>query len=609
MNFHKMKISFSKLKKAVIIFLAILGNSIIAQTPPNFVIVVLDDQGWTGTSVQMDGLITDSKSDFYITTSLESLALKGMTFSQGYAPAPKCSPSRASILTGKSPARNNFTNTDNIIATGKILIEPIIKTTLDGNEITYAEWLKSAGLNYRTAHYGKWHQGNNIASSPASNGFDFSDGSTGNNDGNQGGIVQTDPKKIFELTNKSIQFIKDAVTDGVPFALQLSHYSVHTDVEAKQETINLYNDVSQRPLGIRHTNVEYAAMTEDTDYGIELLLTEITTLGLDSSTYIIFVSDNGGQLNLTDNLPLSFGKSFISEGGIRVPFIIKGPNVLQNSGNSEAIVGYDLFPTIAELSGSSASLPLNIDGQSIVPLLRGNSFTREKPIYFHSPHYDNNQNKKPRSAIVDRENKLIVNYETGTFELFDLSVDIGESVDLSNSQEVYTRKLTIQLRDYLKEVNSSMPTLDPTNASFSGTGIDVDSDGLDDSWEFKELLSYTFGANDDPDNDGKTNLEEYVNGTDPYVDQEVLNNLDFNDLDLSISIYPNPAKKTIKLSVINTLDTSNISDIRIYATNLKLVYYSKGFVEDIDVNSFAKGIYFIKITFNTYQVTKKIIFE
>ena len=604
-----MKINFSKLKKVVIIFLAILGNSIFAQTPPNFVIVVLDDQGWTGTSVQMDGSIEDSKSDFYITASLESLALKGMTFSQGYAPAPKCSPSRASILTGKSPARNNFTNTDNNIATGKILIEPIIKTALDGNEITYAEWLKSAGLNYRTAHYGKWHQGNNIASSPASNGFDFSDGSTGNNDGNQGGIVQTDPKKILELTNKSIQFIKDAVTDGVPFALQLSHYAVHTDIEAKQETINLYNDVSQRPLGIRHKNVEYAAMTEDTDDGIELLLTEITNLGLDSSTYIIFVSDNGGQLNLTDNLPLSFGKSFITEGGIRVPFIIKGPNVSQNSRNSEAIVGYDLFPTIAELSGSSASLPLNIDGQSIVPLLRGNSFTREKPIYFHSPHYDNNQNKKPRSAIVDGKNKLIVNYETGTFELFDLSTDIGESTDLSNSEGVYTRKLTIQLRDYLKEVNASMPTLDFTNASFSGTGLDVDSDGLDDSWEFKELLSYTFGANDDPDNDGKTNLEEYVNGTDPYVNQEVLNNLNFNDLQSSISVYPNPAKKMIKLSVKNTLDTSDISDIKIYATNFKLVYYSKGFVEDINVSGFTKGIYYLKIIFNTHQVTKKIIFE
>ena len=604
-----MKIRFSKLKKVVLIFLVFLSHTIVAQTPPNFVIVVLDDQGWTGTSVKMDALITDSKSDFHITAALESLALEGMTFSQGYAPAPKCSPSRASILTGKSPARNNFTNTDNSIATNKILIEPTIQTSLDGNEITYAEWLKSTGLNYRTAHFGKWHQGSSTASSPSENGFDFSDGSTNNTDGNQGGTVQTDPKKIVALTNKSIQFINEAVTDGVPFALQLSHYAVHSDIEAKQATINLYNDASQRSLGTRHTNVEYAAMTEDTDDGIALLLNEITSLGLDDTTYIIFVSDNGGQLNLTDNSPLSFGKTFIKEGGIRVPFIIKGPNIPQNSRNTEAVVGYDLFPTIAELSGSSTSLPANIDGQSIVPLLTGNSFIREKPIYFHSPHYENNQNKKPRSALVDGKNKLIVNYETGTFELFDLSLDIGESTDLSNSQAVYTRELTIQLRNYLKEVSASMPTLDPTHANFYGTGLDVDSDGLDDSWEFKELLSYTFGANDDPDNDGKTNLEEYANGTDPYVDQEALNNLDFNHLRSSISIYPNPAKKSIKLSVKNNLNTSDISDIRIYDTNSKLVYYSKGFVEDIHVSSLEKGVYVIKITANTFQVIKKIVLE
>ena len=198
------------------------GFNVTAQS--NFVIVVLDDQGWTGTSVQMDASLLDSKSDYYITSELESLASKGMTFSRGYAPAPKCSPSRNSILIGKTPARANFTNTDNVIATGKILIEPTIITVLDGNEVTYAEWLKSIGMNYRTAHFGKWHQGNTSDSSPANNGFDFTDGSTSNGDGSQGGTVQADPKKIFELTTKSIEFIQNAVNDGVPFALQLSHY-------------------------------------------------------------------------------------------------------------------------------------------------------------------------------------------------------------------------------------------------------------------------------------------------------------------------------------------------------------------------------------------------
>ncbi len=603
-----MNIRFFKLKKVIVIFIfMVLIKSISAQISPNFVIIILDDQGWTGTSVQMDASYTNSKSDFHETLAIESMATKGMTFSQGYAPAPKCSPSRASILTGKSPARNNFTSTDNDIASNEILIEPSINTAIDGNEVTYAEWLKSTGLNYRTAHYGKWHQGRTTTSSPASNGFDYSDGSTSNSDGNQGGTVQVDPKKILELTNKSIQFMNDAVNAGEPFALQLSHYSVHSDVEAKQATIDIYNDASQRPMGTRHTNVEYAAMTEDTDGGIELLLNEISRLGIEQNTYVIFVSDNGGQLNLTDNTPLSFGKTFINEGGIRVPFIIKGPNISQNSRSSEAVVGYDLFPTIAELTGSNVSLPANIDGQSIVPLLTGGSFTREKPIYFHSPHYDNNPQKKPKSALVDGNNKIMVDYESGEIWLFDLSTDIGESNDLSTTQATLTRAYTIQLRDYLKEVNASMPTLDPTHSKFDGNGTDVDNDGLDDAWELRELLTHGYGPNDDPDNDNKTNLEEYTNNTDPYVNESALSINNFNDIVSKIDVYPNPVKRILSISVNTTFDTSIISKISIYASDSKLVFSSNKFEDKINVESFAKGIYFIKINTSKDQLIKKLI--
>ena len=601
MNSHFLKFNF-----LVLCFFTFFGTKTIAQS--NFVIVVLDDQGWTGTSVQMDATIADSKSDYYITSELESLAANGMTFSQGYAPAPKCSPSRNSILTGKTPARTNFTTTDNAIATGKILIEPTISTSLDGNEITYAEWLKSTGLNYRTAHFGKWHQGNSTASSPSSNGFDFNDGSTSNGNGSQGGTVQTDPKKIFDLTTRSIQFIQDAVADGVPFALQLSHYAVHSDIEARQATIDLYNDASQRPMGTRHDNVEYGAMTEDTDDGIGLLLDELTNLGLDSNTYVIFISDNGGQMNFTDNSPLSFGKTFILEGGIRVPFIIKGPNIAQNSYNNQAIVGYDLFPTIAELSGSTNALPSNIDGQSIVPLLTGNSFTRVEPIYFHSPHYDNNSNKVPRSALVDRQYKLIVNYETGAIELFDLSTDIGEDTDITSTNDAYAKELTIKLRDYLKEVNASMPKLDPTHASFSGTEPDVDGDGLDDAWEFSELLSHTFGPNDDPDNDSFTNLQEFTNGTDPYVNEATASVEDFLNA-TAIKIYPNPAKKYFKIDVRNDVDISKISDIKIFNSTASLIYHNTKFEETLNIENLSSGIYFIKILLENQQIIKKVIVE
>ena len=271
-----------------------------------------------------------------------------------------------------------------------------------------------------------------------------------------------------------------------------------------------------------HTDREYAAMTEDTDTGIGQLLAEISNLGLDNNTYIIVMSDNGGQLGTTVNNPLSEGKSFIFEGGIRVPFIIKGPNIAANTFNTEAIVAYDLFPTIAELSGGTVDLPSNMDGKSLAPLLNGNAFIRTEPIYFHSPHYDNNPRKTPRSAVVDGRYKLMVEYETGQVSLYDLSTDIEESNDISGVESTISKTLFLKLRDHLKIVDASMPSLDSSHANFSGTGPDIDADGLEDVWEFRELLSYIYGPNDDPDNDGLTNLEEYTNGTDPYSSGEII---------------------------------------------------------------------------------------
>jgi arylsulfatase A len=581
-----------------------------AQTP-NFVIIVMDDQGWTGSSRQMDESITGSKSDFYQTPQIDSIAQNGMTFSQGYSPAPKCSPSRASILTGRTTARNNFTNTDNNIATGEILIEALSETSLEPTDTTYAEWLKSTGLNYRTAHFGKWHQGGTTASSPGSNGFDFSDGSTNNNSGNNGGIVaQLDPKNMFDLTTRSISFLQTAVTDGVPFLLQLSHYAVHTDVEARQETIDLYNDAIQRPLGTNHTNPEYGAMTEDSDDAVGQLIAEITRLGLDSNTYVIFISDNGGQHgNKTDNTPLAFGKTFLYEGGIRVPFIIKGPNITANTYNTEAVVEYDLFPTIAELTGSSVPLPSNLDGESLVPLLTGNSFTRKAPIYFHSPHYESNSNKSPRSAAVEGNYKLIVEYETGNTYLFDLSTDIGENNDLSSSLPSTTLALCIKLRDHLKSVNATMPTLDPTNALFSGTESDVDGDGLDDAWEFRELLSFKYGPNDDPDNDGDNNLTEFTNDTDPYDPGTVLTLKNHITLENYVSVYTNTQSNLLHIKLGDDVNQKEVRKIEVFDATSKLMHSTNKYEETIQIKNFSKGTYIVQITFDNAQVTKKIIIQ
>jgi len=189
----------------------------LTDAPPNFVVILADDMGWTGSSVAMSNTIPESKSGFYFTPNIDTLiAQKGMTFSQGYAPAPKCSPSRCAILTGQTTARNQFTETGGGASTGQRILAPTTNNAIDVDDITIGEWLKSSA-GYRTAHYGKWHLG---SGGTEDNGFDFGDGNTTNNDGDQGGTAQSDPKKIFELSTKAVDFITAAKNDGAPFYLQ-----------------------------------------------------------------------------------------------------------------------------------------------------------------------------------------------------------------------------------------------------------------------------------------------------------------------------------------------------------------------------------------------------
>lgn len=586
------------MKNTILVLFSLLSFSVVAQSP-NFIFILADDMGWNGTSIQISPTEGGSMSDFYETPNLAQLAASGMTFSQAYSPAPNCAPTRNSILTGEMPARNSFTTVGNGQTPDRILISGMNNFAIDEDDITIAEWLNSTNLNYRTAHFGKWHIG---AGGPGENGFSHHDGNNDNGagDATDGQIVQDDPKKMLDLTNKGITFMQEAVAANEPFYLQLSHYAVHTLVETTQASQDYF---TAKPSGIIHNNIDYAGMTRDLDEAIGMLLGEITNLDINETTYVIFTSDNGAQGNQSSNLPLFRGKSHIREGGIRVPMIIKGPMIPANSTNPEPVVGYDIFPTIADWTGSTAALPSTLDGASLKNLTLQTTFNRDEPVYFHSPHYGNGP-KTPTSAATQGDYKLIVDYETGVNFLFNLSMNISEveENDIAATNPDIVRDLKIKLRDYLKDVNANMPSLDPTHTNFSGTAPDIDSDTLEDEWEFRELLSYHYGPTDDPDGDGMDNLTEFNNGTDPLINETVSIDNAINVENSSfLGLYPNPTQDVINLQFNLDNLTDSMIELEIYSLEGRLVRTfkeRKTALLSFDLSDIAAGIYTTKILEN-----------
>ena len=599
------------MKQHLFILLSVLisATSLFAQNP-NIIIILSDDQGWTGTSQKMKSSLNTSKSDYYITPNIERIGANGMTFSQGYAPAAKCAPTRNSILTGQSPASTLFTTTGDGTTTGEILSTPMISSTIDANKTTLPELIKQVDPTYWTAHFGKWHLGN---VTPDNHGFDRHDGSNNNDAGNalNGQSIQTDPKKIFTLSDSAMNFIDDAVNNNHPFYMQISHYAVHTVPEATQSTFNTYADPALRPPGMDHNDTLYGAMTEDLDKGLGLVLDKLDALGIANNTYVIYLSDNGAATSQSTNAPLKRGKTYLYEGGIRVPFLITGPNIPANTYNTIPVVGYDLYPTIIEwIAGNTNAVPTNVEGESLVSIANNGatSLVRNKPMVFHSPHYDANGSKLPSSALIQDNYKLHINYETGSFELYDLDANIKENNNLFTTMPSIATDLCLQLRDYLKSINADMPTLDETHANNTGTAPDVDNDGLDDEWEFRELLTYHYDGNDDPDGDGKNNTQEFSDGTDPY--QNTINTDNFIELN-AVRVFPNPFRNQLNIGLSpvleNTVIQINVTDV--YGKLIRQYIFENQSSIVLNTIDFPKGVLILNIRNDKNKLlsTKKIV--
>ncbi|MFO0943777.1 MAG: sulfatase-like hydrolase/transferase [Pirellulales bacterium] len=436
------------------------GAATVFADRPNIVFMLSDDQGWNGTSVQMHPSVNESKSKQYRTPNLGKLASQGMRFSQGYSPAPVCSPTRISLQTGKSPAQLHWTKAAPPVE-GMKLTEPKLIKSIAREEATIAELLRSSG--YATAHYGKWHIS---GGGPGEHGYDEHDGDTGNE--NAFKFVDPNPVDIFGMADRAKQFMAKSKASGKPFFIQLSWNALHAAENASNSALEKYK---QQMSGANDKAIATAAITEDLDRGVGQVMSAIDQLGLAESTFVIYMSDNGaggggagGGGNVGGRRAgLRGGKGGVWEGGLRVPLIVRGPGVASNSWCHVPVVGYDLFPTFCQWAGIPANkLPNNIEGGSIGDLLshngQGDVHRKFPGLVFHFPHY---QGESPQSSILMGNLKLVHFYEDNTDSLFDLSQDISEHNDLAKSKSQETVKLRKQLEAYLAAVDAQLPTLNP----------------------------------------------------------------------------------------------------------------------------------------------------
>lgn len=445
-----------------------------AGSRPNILVINVDDMGWSDLGCY--------GSTYYETKHIDRLAREGVRFTQAYAAAAICSPTRAALLTGKYPARVGITDwiraefqaqvnpetgknpTDWVKAPGKSLLTPPNALHLDQAERTSAEYLQKQG--YKTCHVGKWHLGTTNWY-PTTQGFDL----------NIGGSDLGQPPSYFDpyvnakgsvsyniptlKPRKEGEFLTDRLGDEIvaflkankskPFFISWNPYAVHTPIQAKKHLIEKY----RQKQGSHHNNPVYAALIESLDDNVGKVLRCLDSLNLSSNTLVIFTSDNGGLLPITSNLPLRSGKGYPHEGGIRVPLIVKWPGYSRAGTQiGEPVITMDIFATILGAAGLKAGA--GGDGLSLVPLLQGGKKSFDRNLFWHFPHY-RAPDVSPYSIARSGNFKLIRYYDGTPYELYDLARDPNETTNLYGQDPRQAKKMEGVLEKWLKQVGASIP--------------------------------------------------------------------------------------------------------------------------------------------------------
>ena len=424
--------------------------------PPNIVLILTDDQGWSQVSQAMDPRVPQSRSTYLETPSMSRLAREGLRFTSGYSPAPLCTPTRRSILCGTSAARSGT---------------EFKSKWVPAEHMTIPKAVKKANRNYRCAHFGKW--GEDMISTPEQCGYDTSDGMTGNNTGGmprtlgiEGGhsdgpphfIDNEDPKRTGTVTNRAIGFMREQTNAKRPFYVQVSYYAVHLSVVCRERTLAKYQQKGEPDRGYTQA---WAAMMEELDTGVGRLLAAIDELDIDENTYVFFTADNGGRgtvpggSKLPTNVPLYGAKHSLYEGGIRVPFMARGPGIKPGAVCHVPSVGYDFLPTFYDLAGGRGELTDEIDGVSIRPLLSNPNAPIGRPqnsLFFHRP-------RRKFSAIRQDDYKLMLFWTPDNTirsrELYRVNPDPREEGrDIANKETDKANDLQSILLAHLKSVGA-----------------------------------------------------------------------------------------------------------------------------------------------------------
>ena len=444
-----------------------LGKSDLVAKP-NFLFILADDLGWSQVSCY--------GSNFYETPNIDRLAREGMRFTDAYAACPVCSPTRASIMTGKYPARLHLTD---FIAGGKFPYEkyaqPEWQKYLLLEEVTIAEVLKTEG--YATASFGKWHLSidkkppKSLPFNPDKQGFDeyfvtYKPSSKTD--------PESDTHNVEAITQKSLNFMERHKDES--FFLYVTHNTIHAPVMGKKKLIEKYKNKPGSDLP--QNNPILGAMIEELDNSTGRLLKKLDELKIADKTIVVFFGDNGGLEKDAKQTPLRSGKANLYEGGIREPLIVRWPGVVRpGSTCSEPVTSVDFFPTFLEIVGVKGQMKKPIDGVSLVPVLEQSGTLNRPAIYWHYPHY-HSSSIGPCGAVRAGDYKLIEWFDESIcgpgkeFELYNLKKDIGEQNNLAKRMPERVEQLKKMLSNWRNEVNAQMltpnPSYNPQKARKSG---------------------------------------------------------------------------------------------------------------------------------------------